>query len=650
MPVVVLVFVWGAALYLAALLVPGVGPFFRNAHGAMTTRVLPDLMAAAWWERILLVLGFALTIFYVPVLLAAHRLAGLFGYKRELFGPELWGSWWPLGWVVLLWLSWLFWSFTISRTLRLVDLWSPFLRVRRGRRRLLRGWVRFRQWLEFRRFGEGPVAAWAGFLEVISCRYLDGDVFLGRPKLAVGGLLRPVGIPTEKHMVTLASTGAGKSTAALIPNLCLHRGSLLCVDPKGELATITAARRGNGHANGSARGVKGLGQKVFVLDPFKIVPGWPSASYNVFDEMARVAAHDSDRPVTYAGKIAAALVKKLSEKDRYFDDAAETLLRGLILYIFVHETEKTLVRLRQLIARGDLEAFERQIRSEELDPRDGRTPYDVLIDNMIGARSGPYGEVISAAALSIRMMGGPQMGSVITTAQEHTAFLDAPEFQRICTHSDFLLDDLKGEPISVYLCLPINMVAGKEGRWLRMFVMLTIDMMDRGQVIPDPPILLAVDEFPSLGRLDDIERVAPTLRSRGVRFWVIAQDLAQLMHVYPGEWHGFIGNAEAVQFLGTVEPITVKWLVEKLGHHVVKVRMRNGQQSRLVDEIRPLLDQDQAARLLDKDWQNQIVWRGSKRPMLLKTAPYYQYLPFWYYDADRRFPEKLSRRMWRWIG
>ena len=45
--------------------------------------------------------------------------------------------------------------------------------------------------------------------------------------------------------------------------------------------------------------------------------------------------------------------------------------------------------------------------------------------------------------------------------------------------SDFLLEDLKNRTISVYLCLPLNAVSGIEGRWLRMFVMLTVDMMSR---------------------------------------------------------------------------------------------------------------------------------------------------------------------------
>src|SRR6202020_71069 len=157
--------------------------------------------------------------------------------------------------------SWVFWSMLFSRTLKSIGLWNPFNASIYGSRPwLLLTIVFIGGWCEIlTRFGRQATGGWAGLLEVLSCRFKDGDVFLGRPRFKIGGgMLRPIGVPTEKHFVTFGWTGLGKSTGALVPNLCLHRGSLLCVDPKGELATITAARRGQGGG-----GVRGLGQEVF---------------------------------------------------------------------------------------------------------------------------------------------------------------------------------------------------------------------------------------------------------------------------------------------------------------------------------------------------------------------------------------------------
>ena len=578
-------------------------------------------------------------VFFMPAIWAIGQIwEHVLRIPVNPFSPEDWWSW-PMLLLAAV-LSWEFWTTVISRTLRFFGFWNPFWKANDlPRRYVLQAWISTRQWFEIHgRFGRGPTGGWAGFLEVLSNAFREGDVFLGRPKLLWGGLLRPIGIPTETHMVTVAGTGAGKSSGALIPNLCIHKGSLLCVDPKGELARITARRRGQG-----GNGVRGMGQRVFVVDPFGTAKNHPCAAYNVFDEMARVAAYDPERPVSYAGTIAKALVK-VEGREPYFDNAAKTLLRGLILYVFVTEPpeRRNLVRLRQLLMGGAVEEHEeRQLPDHE-------TAFDVLLEKMKLCRNGPYGEVIAGSASTVTIMAGPQLGSVVTTAQEHTAFLDIPEMQRICRHSDFLLEDLKDSLTSIYLCLPITCVSGNEGRWLRMFIQLTIDMMERVNKAPKPPVLLAVDEFPSLGRLDGIEVVAPLLRSYGVRFWVIGQDLEQFKHVYPDTWSTIIGNAAAVQIMGITEPNTVAWVSKRLSGHVVSRRVRDGKTSRRVEEVHPLLDPDQVARMLAKKWKTQIVWRGSSPPMKLKITPYFWYLPWWFYEPDSQHTEPFYRRMWRW--
>jgi len=324
-------------------------------------------------------------------------------------------------------------------------------------------------------------------------------------------------------------------------------------------------------------------------------------------------------------------------------------LKGLILYIFAAEPpeRRNLVRLRQLLMEGDVEAFRRA--EEDRTALKDDTPFSILIEGMRFRRGHPhFGHVISGAAESIASMSENTRGSVFATARTHTSFLDLPEFHRISTRSDFLLEELKTERISVYLCLPINMVRGLAGRWLRMFVVLFIDMMQRAAKAPKPPVMLMIDEFPSLGALKNINDVAPLLRSYGVRFHAAAQDVGQLKAVYDDSWEGFVGNAEAVQFMGVTHPTTVDFIVKLLGVHMVtkSVRSPGGPPQRITYKA-PLLDLDQVGRLLAKDRKNQIVWRGSRRPMLLKITPYWEYMPSWYYDADSHYPEKLKRRFWR---
>lgn len=557
------------------------------------------------------------------------------GFFRVLVAIFAWGF--------TLWFSYWVWLIVGSRFWKLTGRWNPFgWKTYRHRPHFLKLFVRISNWWERERhFGEHATGRFASFWEILSNEFKNGDIFLGRPKLIIGGMLRPIGIKTEKHFVTIASTGGYKSTGALIPNLCIHEGSMLVIDPKGELASITARRRGKGGG-----GVRGIGQPVFVLDPFKIVPGFVSACYNVFDEMERVAAVDADRPVSYARKVAQALVPSTS-RDPYWDDAPRTFITGLLLYILQGPKEqRNLIRLRELIMEGDTQVYQQFMRSGG--DRRGDA-FDALLTMMKNCPEGPYRHVIVGSANSLSKMSPNQRGSVLTMTMEHTSFLDMPEIRKIMMHSDFLLEDLKNRSIAVYLCLPLNAVSGIEGRWLRMFVLLTIDMMTRVNKAPKRPLLLAIDEFPSLGRLDGIETVAPTMRSQGVRLWVIGQDIEQFEKVYPDSWGTFIGNAEAVQFMGVTHPPTVAFIAERLGQHQVTSRqdMGDGKFRDLISE-RALRDPDQIARTLAKESKNQIVWRGSHRPMLLKVCPYFEYMPWWYYSKDRRFKEKFNRWIWRW--
>src|SRR5262249_29601454 len=137
--------------------------------------------------------------------------------------------------------------------------------------------------------------------------------------------------------------------------------------------------------------------------------------------------------------------------------------------------------------------------------------------------------------------------------------------------------------------------------------------------------------------------------SYGVRLWVCGQDLEQFERVYPESWGGFIGNAEAVQFMGLKHPPTVAWVAERLGEHVITSQQDIGQgQVREVGSERGVRDPAQGAGMLAEDSKNQIVWRGNKRALLLKVCPYFEYMPWWYYSRDRRFREKWNRWIWRW--
>ena len=85
-------------------------------------------------------------------------------------------------------------------------------------------------------------AAWADPDEVEErYPYHDGTVWLGRS--GSDGRM-PLGYLDDRHVCLVGGSRGGKGTTSIVPALITWPGSICCVDPKGENATITAARRG----------------------------------------------------------------------------------------------------------------------------------------------------------------------------------------------------------------------------------------------------------------------------------------------------------------------------------------------------------------------------------------------------------------------
>jgi type IV secretory pathway TraG/TraD family ATPase VirD4 len=89
--------------------------------------------------------------------------------------------------------------------------------------------------------------------------FAEGKFWLGRAEDDV-----PIGYGDDRHICLVSGNRGGKGTSLIINNLCFWPGSAVVVDPKGENATVTAARRGQGSEH-----CTGMGQIVHVLDPFK---------------------------------------------------------------------------------------------------------------------------------------------------------------------------------------------------------------------------------------------------------------------------------------------------------------------------------------------------------------------------------------------
>jgi len=220
-----------------------------------------------------------------------------------------------------------------------------------------------------------------------------------------------------------------------------------------------------------------------------------------------------------------------------------------------------------------------------------------------------------------------ERSGVISTAQAQTHFLDSPRMTGVLGASDFDLGDLKTRGITIFLVLPADRLA-TYGRWLRLVIGLSIAALMRERHVPKHPVMLVLDEFAALGRLQAVETAIGLLAGYGVLLWPILQDLSQLQDLYPTRWRSFIANAGAVQSFGVNDIGTAEYLSKMLGQRTVTVRTHG--QSGDADKqrssenyavaARPLLMPQEILRL---PTGRQLLFLHGKPPILADLARYY---------------------------
>jgi len=360
-------------------------------------------------------------------------------------------------------------------------------------------------------------------------RYVPGSLFIGTdPEDAY-----EVGIKTDRHAITIAGARTGKGAALIIPNLLRWQENALVIDPKGEAAEATAAARA------------AMGQEVHILDPFGVVTAPALQQYKArFNPLASInaAALDAREDI---GVMADGLVMRNDPRASHWDGGGLSVIAGLIALICdtAPPGRRTLPELRSILTAPP-EDFAR------------------VVDEM--GRNGAFGNLPATAASKLTKSGS-EAGHFLSVADENTKWLDSPAIGAMLADSSFNLADLKTKPCSVFLVLPAHLL-GEHGRFLRLFVRLAINAMAKGGTKGGRRCLFFLDEFFSLGYLDEVAKSAGLMPGYGVHLWPILQDLGQLEKLYGRDGlHTFFGNSDAHIFFGNADAMTLDYVSQRAG-------------------------------------------------------------------------------------
>ncbi len=411
-----------------------------------------------------------------------------------------------------------------------------------------------------------------------------GEDWVWRPGRVLLGQWRGrlIGFEDDRHLLTVAGTRAGKTSTVLLHNLARWPGSMVVMDPKGELARATAEVR------------SAMGQKVHVLDPFGELRDTfrASASYNAFAELG----FGQGELVAPDAAIAADALLVANEKDPHWTDAARNLVRAITLFDLDRTGSATLRSLRRTLQSSSLaDLFERM------------------------ALSSAFDEVVANAGSSFlaKLNESPrEFASILSTAQEQTAPLD--DVRHISDRSDFSLRDLSAGGTTIYAILPGTRMP-THFRWLRLLVQMALAAVERFPVARGKlPVLFMLEEFAALGHMRPIEVAAGLLAGAGVRLWPVVQDFSQLKAQYPKSWETFVGNAGTIQAFAVGDITTAELFSKMLGNtQVVERQTVRVSSSAMGHGDSGIREQWRSARLLEGAEVTRAFARRTNRQLVL---------------------------------
>lgn len=409
----------------------------------------------------------------------------------------------------------------------------------------------------------------------------------------------------KAHGIIVAPARSGKGINAVIPNLLHSQSSVYVVDPKGELAGVTARHRR-----------QTFGQKVIVLNPWGL-HGLPQHRFNPLAYLVDLY-HDEAARRGLTEEVATLALQLIPEpedaRNKFFREGSRKLLRAFMLHSASREQPDrcTLPELWRVFQNA--------------------TRLDATLVEMAGsdALGGIVADLADDIARTIEKNPESFQSFIEGATQAVSIFDPAGWLADSVAGSDFSFGEMKTGKVSVFLVIPPDRVA-THGAWLGLLTRQAIAAVARQP--GNTPVLFMLDEFANMGKLAGLSESLTLLPGLGVRVWIIVQSLDQLRAVYGRETTSTIlSQAEVQQFFAVQDHGLAKMLSDALGQRTVKTLSVNlGRkedddpgESR-AEAARPLMSADEI-RMMGKS--EQILLIQSLPPIRAQRVPFWSVAPW----------------------
>lgn len=442
-------------------------------------------------------------------------------------------------------------------------------------------------------------ARWASIADIKKQGLLNATgVFLGQ--LPNGRYLRHDG---PEHYAVVAPTRSGKGAGVVVPTLLNWPGSALVYDLKEENWNITAGKRSEF-------------SRVIYFNP----NSRKSARFNPLLEV-RKGEHEVRDVQNVADMITDPDGNGYSD---HWIKTGHSLLVGTILHLLYagSKTDQTLGGIARVLSNPSKTIVETLTEMKDF-------PH---LKNDKG-ESYPH-PVVAQAAREMLNKSDNERSGVLSTAMSFLTLYRDPIVAENTSESDFCICDLMDaeNPVSLYLVVPPSDI-----NRLRTLVRLMINQICRRLTEEHRPrtrrhrLLLMLDEFPALGRLEFFETALGFIASYGIKAMLVSQSINQIRKVY-SERNSLLDNTHVRLFYAPNTIETAEYISKSLGQTTesFSTQSEGGRKGSLwMSNVnvsnhftaRPLLTPGEVMELPPEE---AILLLGGSAPTLCRKIRYYQ--------------------------
>ncbi len=353
---------------------------------------------------------------------------------------------------------------------------------------------------------------------------------LNRRKRKQGRLVR---LPQAVHTMVVAPTRVGKGVSVVIPFLQTCQESLVAIDPKGELTSLTSAARCR------------MGYKVVILDPYKAVTQRPD-TLNPLDFIHK----DDPLALDQCRALAEALVIRTGEeKEPHWADSAEAVIRAIIATVVMYgqsdQGTRSLQAVRDILSSSQKWEISKKLMCQ-------------------------HGGMLARWGGELEHFRGDELSSVLTTSNRFLGWLDTLPIAESTRRSSFDPAGLRRGKMSVYLVLPVEHMR-TQSPLLRMWIGSMFQAVVRGGLGERNKVHFVLDEAAALGHMQQLDDAVDKYAGYGVRLQFYYQSLGQLKKCWPSDQGQTLLSNTTKIFFGTNDIQTAQFVSQSLGNETIIV-------------------------------------------------------------------------------